>query len=91
MNDRLFVARCSLALLFVGPVLPLLAILLEIRNEVAIAAIGIAAIVELLALICGIVGRQHLPGQIGLFGSLVVLVGFGMLLPLLMFHSDVPH
>ena len=91
MNDHLFLARCSLILLFVGPVFPLLAVLLGSRNAVAIAALALAALVELLAVICGFVGRQHLPGRFGLFGSLVVLVGFGMLLPLLMFCSDVPH
>ena len=91
MNDHLFIARCSLILLFVGPVPPILVVLLRSSNAVAISALALAAIVELLATICGFAGRQHLAGKIGLFGSLVVLVGFGMLLPLLMFRSDVPH
>ena len=88
VKDRLLAARCSLILLIVGPFIPVLALVLRSGDAGAFAALGCGAIVELLALVLGIVGVRHLPGKIGLFGSLVILVAFGMVLPLVLFRSD---
>jgi hypothetical protein len=80
----LFVARCSLVLFIAGLVVPFVIAGLVVafsrlppsdtERTAAILAVGFGLIAEVLALICGIVGRRHLSGKIGMIGAAVMLV-----------------
>jgi hypothetical protein len=84
-RERLFVARCSLVLFIGGLLVPfIIAVMVfavsgrhlseDAKNIAGVLAVGFGSIAEILALICGIIGRRHLSGKIGMIGAIVVLV-----------------
>ena len=83
-RERLFVARCSLVLFISGLAVPFVIAGLVVafsrlspddtRKIAAILALGFGLIAQVVALICGIVGRRHVSGKIGMIGATVVLM-----------------
>jgi 4-amino-4-deoxy-L-arabinose transferase-like glycosyltransferase len=83
-KERLFVARCSLVLFIAGLVVPFVIAGLVVavsrlspsdtERIAAILAVGFGLIAEVLAVICGIFGRRHLSGKIGMIGAAVIVV-----------------
>ena len=58
MQDQQFAARSSLVLWIVGPQIPVLALLLGSRDAIALAALAVGAVVELLALVAGVIDED---------------------------------
>jgi hypothetical protein len=99
MNDpnerkHLFAAWCSLVVFIAGLLLPLLIAVVAFAlagpklspRHTYVLACFFGMIAEVLALIFGNVGRQHLPGKIGMIGSSVLLLG-GVLVIAMLFDD----
>jgi chromate transport protein ChrA len=84
-RDSRFVARCSLVLFIAGLLVPFIIVVagfilserapsLETEEKSIGLAVGFGVVAEVLALILGIIGRRHLSGNIGMYGSMIVLL-----------------
>ena len=63
VDESLFFARCSLVLFLAAPLA---------RLNIPSLDDGFCLIAEIVALICGIVGKRHLSGKVGMIGAVVI-------------------